>query len=562
MSRTNPIITEAAYRPQPSQPIASKPPSNGLRLALLAGFLLWLACPPFKLWPLAWVALAPLVLSVTRAVRLRQAFWRGYVFGWAYLGAVWYWVGLTISGWMQASQTEASPLLGWAAWFGLTLILSLFFGIWGGFAWWLWRKLDGGWRLTGLAAAWVVMEWMRTFGRLTMPWAQLSYTQAHFLPIIQLADITGAYGISFLLMLVNIAAAICWQRRREPESSRWLWATLTASFLILLYGIARMSLPEGGKPFQVAAMQSNFGMTETAESFQQELKTFPDLTAQAAAKQTPPPALYVWSESAAPGDALNTGVTRLALTKLAEDYGAAVIIGSRIADASHRTEANASLLFPPYTARPGRYDKIQLVPFGEFLPLRDLLPSFLDEAYHFFPNDVTPGTSVQPLEYRDRSVGKVSVGPFICYEAMYPGYARTMARNGANLLVTQSNDAWFMSDAAMEQHLAAVIFRAVENRRDVVRSTTNGITCLIDSDGRILQQAPLHKQTFLVGTVRLLAGRTIYTRLGDWFVLCCVFLVVVSLRRNQAMREEARSMVARRSASKAKAGKRVAPDEA
>ena len=161
-----------------------------MRLALLSGILLWLANPVPALWPLAWIALAPLIVSVTRAKRLRQAMWRGYLFGWVFFGSVWYWVGLTIAAWTH------SPI-GWAGWFGLTLILASFYGLWGGLAWWLHRRgLSDGLQIMALACAWVVIEYLRTRGTLTMPWAQLSYTQYRFLPILQIADITGAYGVS------------------------------------------------------------------------------------------------------------------------------------------------------------------------------------------------------------------------------------------------------------------------------------------------------------------------------------------------------------------------------
>jgi apolipoprotein N-acyltransferase len=130
------------------------------------------------------------------------------------------------------------------------------------------------------------------------------------------------------------------------------------------------------------------------------------------------------------------------------------------------------------------------------------------------------------MGYTDRAAGTVALGPYICYEAMYPQYARGATAAGAQLLVTISNDGWFHSRAAMEQHLAAVALRTIENRRATVRATMTGITCLIDSRGRVTARATIEQPDFAVGTVRLQSGRTLYTRFGDWFALVCGLLAV------------------------------------
>ena len=533
MTQTESRTSDAAAPPrQPQQAREKRRRLPGLRLAVLAGVLLWLACPPATLWPLAWVAVAPLIVSVTEAARFRQAFWRGYLFGWVYLGAVWYWVGLTIVGWLQASgETGPHALIGWAAWFGLTFILAGFYAAWGGAAWWLARRTAGGWRIVVFAAAWVVMEWARTLGMLAMPWAQLSYTQYRFLHLIQIADITGAYGVSFLLMLVNGAVAAGWQNRGQPGSTRWIWASLTVTVLVCLYGAARLAQPETGRPLTVAAMQGDFPVIERPEDVPRELGTFDVLTREAFGAAKSPPSLYVWSESAAPGDALDNPATRAALTALARDYRAGLLVGSRLTDPRTGAEANASVLFLPDGAEPIHYSKQQLVAFGEFIPFRRYLPAFLNSVFHFFDTDVTPGEGATVLRFTDSHAGTVALGPFICYESMYPQYPRAMVRAGANLLVTQSNDAWFQSRAAMEQHLSAVVLRAIENRRFIVRATTTGVTCFLDSRGRILARAPLNTPAFLVRTVRLLEGKTLYTRLGDWFVGLCGVALFIAIGR-------------------------------
>lgn len=530
------IPGQTAEQPQSAKRNASQ---SGLRLAILAGLLLWLANPVPAVWPLAWAALAPLVLSVTRAARLRQAIWRGYVFGLAFLGSVWYWIGLTISAWVH------SPI-GWAGWAGLTVILAGFYGLWGGVAWALCRRCpaSGGLQIFALAASWVVVEYLRTRGTLTMPWAQLSYTQYKFLPILQIADVTGAYGVSFVMMLVNGALAFWWTQRGQADRDRWLWPSLTLTLMLCVYGWARLIQNEPGRSLPVAAMQPGFNSlasgfnTTPPPSPEDQYQAFTDLTAQASRSKIKP-SLYIWPESAAPEDALHNGHALEFLAYLARDNQAALLTGSTLRDfvtEEHKTEfglektrepvnENASVLFPPQGS-PDFYIKRQLVPFGEFIPFRDLIPGAISDTFQFAQRDDVTGKSARVLTYQDANAGRVALGPFICYEAMFPPYAREMTREGASLLVTQSNDSWFQSRAAMQQHLASVVLRAIENRREVARSTTTGITCFVDSRGRVHDALPLNTVGYAIRVVQMRDGLTLYTRLGDWFVLACLLALL------------------------------------
>ena len=487
---------------------------------MVSGVLLWLAHPRVSIWPLAWIALAPLMVSIVQATRFRQAAWRGYLFGWAFLAPTWYWTGATIATWTH------SPV-GWLALFGLTVILALFYAGWSGAAWWLSQRLSGGMRIAAFAGTWVIMEWARTLGALTMPWAQLSYSQYRFLPIIQISEVTGAYGVSFLIVLVNAAVADWWINRGRPQSTRWIWATATLSVLICLFGLARLAEPENGKPLQIALMQSNFeNETETAQVMLRELWTIKDLTNRAALHGPPFPVLYVWSESAAPGDALSSAYpTRSLLTRLAMETHGAILIGGRVVDSETQSETNSAVLFTPDGSPPARYDKQQLVPFGEYTPFGRDIPKWLDDIFHFV-EDVRQGSGPTLLRYSDPAAGVISIGPFICYESLYPRYPREITHKGANLLITVSNDRWFNSQAAMEQHLSAVVLRAVENRRYVARSTTNGVTCLINSRGRVLGRAPFDQAAFMIVQAQRLEGQTLYTRFGDWFVAFSGLLVI------------------------------------
>ncbi len=498
-----------------SPPITQTPQRSrlrlpGIRLAILAGILLWLSHPPIGVFPLAWFALIPLCISISRARNFRQALWRGYLFAWAFLGFTWYWIGLTIVAWTGSS-------IGWVAWFLLTLVLAGFYAMWAGFAYLLYHRTQGKIRLIALAASWVVMEWARTLGSLSMPWAQLSYSQYPAAALFRFVDITGAYGVSFLIALVNAALA---ERIINPTdkanslaSLRFAGAIAAVFFLI---GVLHPIPTKHVRTVVVAAMQGNFPPTTKPEDIPNVIAIFQNLTQQAYERAAVKPELYVWSESAAPNDAVNDFATRQLLQSLSDNYNAAILTGTRSVDPSSRAQTNTSALFVPNTGTPLRYDKVQLVPFGEFIPFRSLFPPAVSRSFGFFEEDVVSGRIGDTLK-----VGDITLGAFICYESMYPVYARRMSEAGANLLVTQSNDAWFQSRAAMEQHLAAVVFRAAENRKAVVRSTTTGITAFIAADGRLIARLPANKPDALIASIPLREGVTIYARYGDWFVVVC-----------------------------------------
>ncbi|CEK15311.1 apolipoprotein N-acyltransferase [Chthonomonas calidirosea] len=507
------IAEEIGSKTEPTRTVPPRTPW-GLRLALLSGLLLWLANPPAGLWPLAWVALAPLVVSVLRARHFAQATWRGYLFGWAFLGPLWYWIGLTISAWTGSA-------IGWIAWFGLTFILAGFFALWAGVAWWLDRNVPEQWAVTALAAAWVVMEWARTLGPLSMPWAQLSYTQYRFLPILQIADFTGAYGVSFLMMLVNAALAYFWMGRDQPLRPRRLWAACTLSVMVCLYGLARLQQHDVGPSLQVADLQTNVSSYQ-APSPATQLQIMNHLAMKAKA-HAPAPQLYVFPESASPYDPIQNPSGYLFFQQLAKTTNAAILTGAEIY--AMGADHNAAVLFAPELAHPQVYFKQQLVPFGEFIPFRSLLSPLFGRLFNFPTTDLTPGRHGRPLQTTLSNGVSLTIGPFICYESMYPARVRSFTRRGASLLVTISNDSWFLSRAAMQQHLAAVVLRAIENRRQVVRSTTTGITCMIDAEGHLLARLPINQEGFLVHPMRLLHGQTPYVRFGDWFVGLCALLL-------------------------------------
>ncbi len=480
-----------------------------------------------KIWLLAWFAVIPFLISIDRAVSARQAAWRGYVFAWFFLAPLWYWTGLTIVYWTDS-------LIGWLALIGLTALMAVYYAMWAGAVWRITKRTAGFQKVLLIAGSWVIMEWLRTLGILAMPWGQISMSQAFNLPILQIADISSAYSISFVVLLMNAALANWWINRTSESSARSVWIALYAAVMLTLYGLAKINQPVAKHHVRVADLQCNFDVHETIEAIPAELREIARLS-RLASKSQPPPELYIWSESAAPGDAYSYPPTREALSMLAASLKAPMSYGSRTGETGSKIEYNSSVLFDSSGRFAQRYNKRQLVPFGEFIPGRDWIPSSVMKAFQMDFGDVTPGSGAVILESKNSTGDAVRMGPFICFESAFPQYARAETLAGANLLLNQSNDSWFHSRAAMEQHLAMVVLRAVENRRSVVRSTTSGLSCFIDSAGRIHQQIPLNKPGFAVRTVDLEEGLTLYTRFGDWFVAACFGMILVILWKKRAV---------------------------
>ncbi len=508
------------------QPNASSKRLYGLRLAVVSGLLFWLAFPAINIWPLAWVSLAPLIISVSRARNARQAAWRGYIFGWCFLLPLWYWTGLTIVYW-------TGSMIGWLALIGLTLLMAGFYALWSGAAWYLTRKISGGRKVVLIASSWVICEWIRTLGALAMPWGQISMSQTHNLPILQIADIGGAYGISFFVILMNAALANWWLNRTHPNSSRSVYMAMFVVIMASLYGLARITGINTHHSVRVANLQCNFDVHEKLAAVPKELQVISSLS-RAAAGSSPPPELFIWSESAVPADAWSYPPTHEALSMLAESLNRPMIYGSRTGEQNSRTEYNSSVLFESNGQSTQRYNKRQLVPFGEFIPYRSWIPQSVMDAFQMDFGDVTPGPGAVLLQTKNSTGDEVRLGPFICFESAFPRYAREETLAGANLLVNQSNDSWFHSRAAREQHLALVTLRAVENRRSIVRSTTSGISCFIDSYGISHQQIPSDQAEYAIRTVSLEEGITPYTKFGDWFVAACFLMILAFLWKSRS----------------------------
>jgi apolipoprotein N-acyltransferase len=485
-------------------------------LAALSGALLALSFPKFGHGVVAWVALAPLLIALSRSGGGLRAFRLGYITGAvASLGIV-YWTALVV-----VQYGGLSLPVGIAVMTLLCLALALFPSL---FAW-----LVGTWvRAVGPAAlllaplAWVTTEILRAHTLLRFAWCLLGYSQYQNLAVVQVARFGAVYAVSFLVASVSAALAYMAVERR-PKARRTAGLAV-AGLLAAAWGygawLLRQPEPERGR-LRVGLVQASilqddkWDPAKAWENVEHHLEL-----SRAAADQGA--RLVVWPESSAPFYFDHTEDFAALVRALVGEKRIFLLFGNddregRRGAESARYWVGAKLVDPEGSVRM-RYHKVRLVPFGEYVPLQPLLTLGGRYAAKLVQQvaDFTPGT--------EAVVGEVDgyrVGATICYEAIFPDFVRQFRTRGADLLVNVTNDGWYGRTSAPYQHLAMARFRAVENGRYLVRAANTGISAVVDSRGRLRARTELFQRTHLVWDVPLVTGTTFYARHGDVFAWAC-----------------------------------------
>lgn len=497
-------------------------------LSALSGALVVLSLPPFDAAPLAWVGLVPLLWAL-RGVRPRTAAGLGFVAGLV--------AELAELSWIPTPLVVYGNLpyaLGLLALVSLAAYLALYVAAFAAGMAWLQARQDGA-EVPGGPLLWVALEYGRTYLLSGFPWLLLGYSQYQVLPVLQIADVTGIYGVSGLLVLVNVLLARAAQAlgAGDPLPRRELTAGGALVALVLAYGGWQLHRVRGaweaGTPLKVGVVQGNIDQARKwRPEFQQAtLAHYERLTRGLAEAR---PMLVVWPETATPFYFQASREFQPVLFGLADALRAALLFGSPgMAYASSELQFhNSAFLVQPGGQVLGRYDKLHLVPFGEYIPLAWLVGrtgGLIQGAGAFSPGQ---GQTLLPL-------GSLRIGVLICYEAIFPELSRRAVRAGAGLLVNLTNDAWFGRTGAPAQHLAMTVVRAVENRVPVVRAANTGISAVVGTDGAIRATLPQFRRGSLVEVVRLSQGGSLYTRIGDLFAQLCaagaVLLGVILCRR-------------------------------
>ncbi|MBI3805147.1 MAG: apolipoprotein N-acyltransferase [Nitrospirae bacterium] len=487
-----------------------------LTLAALSGLLLCLSFPRWELYPLAWFALVPLFYAL-EGTSPKRAFLIGWMAGLVYFAGTLSWVTISMSqyGKIPGPISYALMLL-------LVSYLAVYVGLFAAGARLAFRRHAAA--LLLIPCLWTALELVRGHLLTGFPWSALAYSQYRFLPAIQIADLAGIYGVGFVIILINVAL---YQMIRDGLRRRWREGLVTAGLLLLVfgYGWLRLSQPMGEpRGIPVSVVQGNIDQDQKwdVRVRNETIEKYKRLSLSPIVKGETRPALVVWPESAAPFFFQTEPVYREELLHLAGEGRFYLLFGSPAfepAPSGQLLLLNSAYLLSPAAQVVSRYDKMHLVPFGEYIPLSSIL---------FFVNKMVEGIG-EFIPGRDATVMEADgarIGTVICFEVIFPEVVRRFAQNGATVMTTITNDAWFGDSAAPYQHFSMVVFRAIENRVPFARAANTGISGFYDAKGHILQQSPLFAEATLTETLHPGIRRTFYTDYGDLFAFGCVIIAV------------------------------------
>ena len=487
---------------------------------LISGVALVFCFPTFDLYPLAWVALAPFLVSVY-GMSPRNAFRAGFFMGVPYFFGTQYWIYHSIN------HYGGIPLLPSLA---IVLLLSFYMSLYtAAFASLFSYKMSRS-KLPAMLLApllWVCLEYLRSYALTGFPWSSIGYTQYKFLPVIQIADMTGVYGVSYLVVAVNGALADIFiarrRKRRMPLFSLTPTATggvvLAAAILgILLYGHMRLNEKRPGAAMRVGIVQGNIEQdVKWDPAYQSEVTgVYKEMTVAVNDRR---PDLIVWPETAVPFYFGADEKLTAELMDFQKGLDAYLLFGAVTVKADGRL-ANSAILLGRGGPALYAYDKIHLVPFGEYVPLKGAL-FFIDKLAAGI-GDYVPGK-----EHIKAQTPMGKFGTLICYEIIFPGLVRKFYQKDGDFIVTITNDAWFGDTTGPYQHFSMAVLRAVENRKPVIRAANTGVSGFIDSSGRILKRSSLFQRQALTENVHTDSTRSFYSRWGDLFAYLSIVLCLL-----------------------------------
>lgn len=494
--------------------------------SFLSGSLLILCFPTIDLYILSWFVLVPFLLSLYDK-EPKQAFLAGVFFGIPYFFGTLYWIYYSISNYGNISFVVSIIIVA---------LLCLYLSLYTGFFAFLFAMTIKRTNLPSLFIApifWVVIEYLRSYLFTGFPWSSIGYTQYKFLTLIQIADITGIYGVSFLVLAVNGALAdIFFIRRRVKDMPLFPLSQTVIGFsalalvviITIIYGQWKMGQQVPGKYVKISIVQGNIEQDKKWEPDYQRsvLETYQKLSYEAA---TSSPSMIVWPETAVPF-IFNTNESLanelLYFQRRIDTY---LLFGSILYKENPEGKnsfSNSAVLLDKTGKTIYEYDKIHLVPFGEYVPLQKVL---------FFISKLVVGVG-DYSEGDHYAVAKTPFGSFatvICYEIIFPGLVRKFFTDEGDFLVNITNDAWFGRTTGPYQHFSMTVFRAIENRKPVIRAANTGISGFIDSRGRIITKTELFQRDSITRTIKTTETKSFYTEYGDLFSYLCFILSIVIL---------------------------------
>jgi apolipoprotein N-acyltransferase len=504
-----------------------------IALSAASGVLLFVCFPSLDWNALVWVATLPLLLAVTAEEKMWRAFILGYLTGAIFLAGSCYWFV-----YVMQRYGGMGTLLSVGVLILFLIVFSVFFGAFALATSWVARGSKG-WALALAPFLWVAMEVARTYLITGFPWDLLGYAVKP-VGLRQVASVTAVYGLSFLAVSVSALLAV-WllgPRRWRRAAALAVWVAVLAAanrfqFFIpvpqISGGVHEALLLQPNIPLDESKLEKwipwqNPGMLNelvnttvlaVCHGSPVSVVAKPSGCSVDASRIADRP-LVIWPENPAPFYFGRDPVFKQAMETMALRAGAYVVTGTVMFDATGRPRNSAVVLDPQ-----GRlllvYDKIHLVPFGEYVPWW-AFPSLVGKIT-FEAGDFMPGR-----EYKTAATPDGGIGVFICYESIFPQIVRRLVKNGAGVLVNISDDGWFGNSAAGSQHLEMARLRAIENGRYLLRATNDGVTAIIDPRGEILARLPRYQTGVLPGSFSFIRSQTFYTAHGDIFAWLCVLV--------------------------------------
>jgi len=500
-------------------------------LAVISGLALAAAFPKVDLSLLAWVAFVPLLYAIEGEAP-RRVFLYAWLQGFAGYVASVYWIAITLHNFTSLRVYQAiAPMLLLAA------VLALFTAVSFAVAEYTAGRLRIPIVIT-LPMAWTGVEWLRTYFPIGFPWNLLGYTAYRNLELIQFAEFTGVYGVSALIVFANavvyIVAFQTHPRRTQAASLGTLTVLMAAAFIFGSIRIRHVTARAAQGPLKVAMVQGDIPQSVKWDPkfLESSFDVYWEQSATAAQRGAD---LIVWPEAAAafffqpedryPAAFAQDAIYRQRLLTLSTQAGDPILFGAPALGVENGRVGfyNRAYLVAPGGRVEAWYDKIQLVPFGEYVPLRSLFGYFVNRVVAGF-GDMFAGHAQTIFQVKGAKLGVL-----ICYESIFPNLSRSVVRDGAEILVNITNDAWYGESSAPYQLLAMAAMRSVETKVPLVRVANTGISAVIEPTGRITGPPPLFTRGTQTDEVYWHRELTVYARVGDLFAEICFVLMIAGL---------------------------------
>ena len=496
--------------------------------SIITGLMLTASFPEIGFDFLIWFALIPLLWVINQT---SSVFYLGCLAGFVHQITLVYWLNTAMHEYGHLPIYTCIPLL-----ILLCLYLSIFLGL---FCVLIKRICLTPFQLLLAPFFWVTLDYLRSLTQFAFPWEFLGYSQYTKLPLIQIADITGVYGISWLIVFFNIAIVLFllhttgqkWQSSQITILNVYLFlGCLIGLFVVFLsYGVFRIysidkAVNNHPNSLNVSVIQGNIDQSvKWDESFR--LTTVQKYIQLSQSDDNIQPDIIVWPETAVPVYIQQqTPLSELIRQYVQKQKSAFLIGGLRYdKDVSGQWHFYNSMFLLHSTSWINQtYDKTHLVPYGEYIPFQTIFP-FLKKLVEGV-GQFSEGQNLNPL-----TLNQWAAGPQICYEILFPNLSRILVQKGADILVNITNDAWYGWSSAPYQHFSMVVFRAIENKRSIARSANTGVSGCINPFGKILGSTDIFTEARLTCTLPVLNEKTIYTRFGDVFAMMCVVISVIML---------------------------------